>query len=65
MKFQINGAGWPVGSFLIPSGTVVDTSQDGWAAVVAGRAIPLNATALDAEATAALAAELARTGRSW
>jgi hypothetical protein len=66
MRFQISGQGWPVGPWLIPAGTVIDNSQPtGWAAVVAGRAIPLNATALDGEAVAALAAEIARTGRSW
>lgn len=63
MKYRLCGP-WPVGPWLIPSGTMVDDSlPTGWAAVVAGRSVPLNITPLDAEATAALAAEVARVRR--
>jgi hypothetical protein len=47
LKYQIGGAGWPVGnpSRLIPSGTIVDTSQAQWSAL-AGQ-MPVDAVALD------------------
>lgn len=66
MRFQITGAGWPLdgGAWLAPAGTIFDFSKpDHWTARATGKVIPLNATPLDAEATAALAAEVARVNR--
>jgi hypothetical protein len=48
LKFQVSGGGWSVSkpiSMIIPSGTVVDTSQPAWAALK-GMA-PIDAIALD------------------
>jgi hypothetical protein len=47
LKYQVGGGGWAVGnpSRLIPPGTIVDTSQPGWAAL-RGMA-PVDAVALN------------------
>jgi hypothetical protein len=51
MRFQITGQGWPVGQFLIPSGSIIDASADHWPALFArGLKIPITATPLDTEA---------------
>jgi hypothetical protein len=51
MRFQITGAGWPVGQYLIPSGSVIDsTSDDHWSLFARGLTLPINATCLDDEA---------------
>ena len=66
MKFQICGQGWPLdgGALLAPAGTIIDSaSEDHFSQAAIGKTIPLNATPLDAEATAALAAEVARANR--
>ena len=52
MRFRVNGAGWPVGSYLLPAGTVIDTVNgvDQWSVFVAGSGIsapPADATPLD------------------
>jgi len=48
MRFQILGGGWPVGQFLIPSGTIIDTNvEDQWSTLVKGLRPPLNAMPLD------------------
>jgi hypothetical protein len=31
MKYQITGAGWPIGARLIEAGTIIDTSRIEWA----------------------------------
>jgi hypothetical protein len=54
MKYQIMGGGWPIGSWLIPAGTIIDTSkpeaemsrEERWAG---GRLPPRDAIALDEE----------------
>ena len=51
MRYQITGAGWRVGQYLIPSGTVIDTgATDRWSLFARGRTPPINCTALDDEA---------------
>jgi hypothetical protein len=51
MRYRICGAGWPVGQYLIPTGTVLDFSKpDMWTKIAEGLAIPINATPLDEEA---------------
>jgi hypothetical protein len=51
MRFQIAEAGWPVGQFLIPAGTVIDTeADDDWSRLVRERGLPLNARPMDNEA---------------
>jgi hypothetical protein len=51
MKFQLRGHGWPIdgGRHLIPEGTIIDTSDPGWAAVMArhGSVPPPNAVPQD------------------
>jgi hypothetical protein len=51
MKFQITGQGWPVGQYLIPTGSIIDASADDhWSLFARGLTIPINATPLDDEA---------------
>lgn len=53
MIYQITGSGWPVGSWLIPNGSVIDdvNGADTWSTVVRERGLipPPNSTALDEE----------------
>jgi hypothetical protein len=66
MRFQICGQGWPLdgGAALAPPGTVIDWSaNDHFSLWARGKVIPINATPLDDEATAAMAAEVARVQR--
>ena len=66
MRFQITGQGWPLsgGAALAPAGTIIDASaNDHWSLFARGLTIPINCTPLDDEATAALAAEVARVNR--
>jgi hypothetical protein len=54
MKYQLNGA-WPIGQYLIPATTIIDTSAgDDWSRLARGRVPPLNATPLDDEAHKAM-----------
>jgi hypothetical protein len=50
-KFQLRDTGWPVGAFLIPRDTIIDTvsGTDGWSRLVAslGLTPPMNAQPLD------------------
>jgi hypothetical protein len=46
MKYQIAGAGWPVGARLIEAGTIIDTSTVEWASLV-WVPPPMDAIALD------------------
>jgi hypothetical protein len=63
MKYQINQGGFPVGQYLIPAMTVIDSaSNDDWSKLARGHTIPINATPLDDEAVKALAAEKVRAG---
>jgi hypothetical protein len=49
MKYQLMSA-WPVGPWLIPQNTVIDTSvQDQWTPVVQGNVPPPNSVCLDTE----------------
>ena len=52
-RYQICGAGWPVGSWLIPTGTVIDdvSGTDTWSVIIRERGLlpPPNASALDQE----------------
>jgi hypothetical protein len=51
MRYQITGAGWRVGQYLIPSGTVINTrATDRWSLFARGRTPPINSTPLDQEA---------------
>jgi hypothetical protein len=51
MKYQITGAGWRLSGVVCPAGTVLDFSKrDKWTVLAKGKAIPINATPLDAEA---------------
>jgi len=50
MRYLLAGHGWPIGQFLIPDGTVIDTDvDDDWSRLAAGR-IPPNAIPLDQSA---------------
>jgi hypothetical protein len=50
-RYQITGAGWPVGQWLIPTGTVIDdvSGTDTWSVIVRERGLPppVNASLLD------------------
>jgi hypothetical protein len=51
MKYQITGQGWPIGQFLVPTGSIIDASADDhWSLCARGLTIPITATCLDAEA---------------
>jgi hypothetical protein len=48
MKFQLAGPGWPVGQFLIPGGTIIDSgASDSWSTLVRGLSPPVSAIPLD------------------
>jgi hypothetical protein len=51
-RFQLDGSGWPVGQFLIPAGTVIDTDakSDGWSLMCSERGLlpPVTCQPLDA-----------------
>jgi hypothetical protein len=51
MRYQLFGGGQPVGPWLIPHGTIIDTDQlaDGWSKLINERGIvpPITAQALD------------------
>ena len=50
MRYQILSGGWPVGQYLIPAGTVINTaSDDQWSNLAKGRPPPLNSMPLDWE----------------
>jgi hypothetical protein len=44
MKYQVAGAGWPLGARLIEAGTIIDTSTIEWASLAW---VPMDAIALD------------------
>jgi hypothetical protein len=50
-KFQLRESGWPIGAYLIPRGTIIDTDSgtDGWSRLVAslGLTPPVNAQPFD------------------
>jgi hypothetical protein len=52
MKFQITGAGWPVGQYLIPASTIIDSNaDDDWSRHARDQKVPpINSTPLDLEA---------------
>jgi hypothetical protein len=51
MRYQITGAGWPIGQWLVPTGSTIDASAtDHWSSTARGLTIPVNATCLDDEA---------------
>ena len=57
MKYLLYGHGWPIGSALIPLGTIISMPpNDDWSRLAAGRTPPINAQALDQEAWDALVA---------
>jgi hypothetical protein len=69
MKYQIMGGGWPIGSWLIPAGTIIDDPDgkaedklSGWERLAKGRVPPPDAIALDDEAYAVMVKEY-ETGR--
>jgi hypothetical protein len=41
-RYQLDGSGLPLGQFLIPPGTVINTGDpnDGWGAEIARRGLP-------------------------
>jgi hypothetical protein len=53
MRYQICGAGWPVGPWLIPTGTVIDdvSGTDTWSTLIRERGLPPppNASMLDTQ----------------
>ncbi len=56
MKYQISGGGWPIGSWLIPAGTIIDNPDTKaeheltrWERLARGRIPPRDAIALDDE----------------
>jgi hypothetical protein len=69
MRYAIGAGGWPVGQYLIPAGTLIDTSAtDDWSRLAAsinsrgdpwdrviGHTPPMNAVALDQAAWNAMA----------
>ncbi|MFZ2079911.1 MAG: hypothetical protein WAV38_25345 [Xanthobacteraceae bacterium] len=59
MRYMICGMGWPVGSWLIPTGSVIDdvSGTDTWSTVVRERGLipPPNSTALDEETRSQMA----------
>jgi hypothetical protein len=56
MKYQISGGGWPIGGWLIPAGTIIDSDGKAehqlseWERLAKGRLRPRDAIALDGEA---------------
>jgi hypothetical protein len=58
MKFQVNGAGWAIGQWLVPAGSVLDTREgtDHWSNIARGKIPPLASSPLDDEAHAAMVA---------
>jgi hypothetical protein len=52
LRYRLNGAGWPVGPWLIPSGTTIDYAlrADTWSKECWNRQLipPLGSTPLDA-----------------
>jgi len=57
MRYQITGQGWPLqgGAFLVPGGTIIDTSLPAWS-MAQGLTPPINCQALDSAAHQALLA---------
>lgn len=54
MRYQISGGGWPIGSWLIPAGTIIDLPEGKaehelteWERTARGRLPPRDAVALD------------------
>jgi hypothetical protein len=63
MKFQLREQGWCIGSRLIPAGTIINTnSNDDLANLCRGQIPPLNAIALDQEASDVM---FGFYGREW
>ena len=53
MRYQISGGGWPIGSWLIPAGTIIDLPEGKaehelteWERIARGRLPPRDAVAL-------------------
>jgi hypothetical protein len=64
MRYRIGAGGWPVGQYHIPAGAEIDESRkDLWSDIARGHIVPLNITALDDEAAAALAVQQQRQRR--
>jgi hypothetical protein len=55
MKFQLAGHGWPIGAYLIPTGTIIDTNDPDdpwrwlWQGQLPHRPPPPNALPFDQE----------------
>ena len=55
MKFQLVGHGWPIGQYLIPAGTIIDTADPGdpwrwaWQSCLPDKPPPVNALPFDQE----------------
>jgi hypothetical protein len=50
MRFQLVGCGWSVGAFLVPQGTILDSTNWTWHGMPLPSPPPVNAAAMDQEA---------------
>jgi hypothetical protein len=73
VRYQISGGGWPIGSWLIPAGTIIDLPEGKaehelteWERIARGRLPPRDAIALMEETYQAMRAAYEGPARgSW
>jgi len=73
VRYQVSGGGWPIGSWLIPAGTIIDLPEGRaehelteWERIARGRLPPRDAIALTEETYQAMRAGYeGPAGGSW